>query len=519
MDIKTNVEFLKSENTREAHAETQTEYTLPDYNPDVRKILFTSAEVQPSGKYVSDGEIEFSGIIVYNLVYSDVENNIFSTSFSSDYDYTVKCNADTFKDCVTDTRVSNYAIRLVGPRKVSVKASVSAVVRMCERGEVLTSGSAFNLEESPEVLTCSAKVRASFSSAISEREYAESLGKLEGAIADEVAVIYTGAEVICSEVSAEEGSALVLGSLKLSAVIKNGDAPAYLVERTLPIEESVSFDEISADMVLVPELSVSSLKANVNADDSGCDVVMSAIVEMSVVGEKNQEIELISDAYMRGCEVENSYEDFSYTELCWAGAEKRTHNAELARSELDSQTLREVVFITATPKLESVTTTAEGVALAGEVKYTGVALEVCEDGGAAYVPIKFSSEFEENVNINCQNNGNLRFDVKVTATSASSSLDAEKLYASSELCFNILALSDKSKQRVCASEAKGDSLSESSGARVVVYYPDSDDTLFSVAKRYRTTVQKLARDNSIDVHTSGGADAPIGAVKRLLIYG
>lgn len=159
MEIKTNIEFLRSENTREAHTETQTEYTLPDYNPDVRKILYTSAEVQPSGKFVSDGEIEFSGIIVYNLVYSDPENNIFSTSFTSDYDYTVKCNSEVFKDCVADTRVSNYALRLVGPRKVSAKASVSASVRMCESAVSVTSGSAFSFEESPEVLTSLAKVR------------------------------------------------------------------------------------------------------------------------------------------------------------------------------------------------------------------------------------------------------------------------------------------------------------------------------------------------------------------------
>ena len=518
MQIKTNVEYLKCESVRETHTDSQSEYTLPDYNSDVRKILYTSAQIYPSGKFVGDGEIEFSGIIVYNLIYSDPENKICSISFTSDYDYAVKCDSERYKDCICDARVANYAIRVVGPRRISAKASVSASVRMCEEQEVVTNGSAFSSEETPEVMCERARVRASFSSGNAEREYAESIAKLEGAIVDEVSVIYTGAEVVSSEAALSNDGVMISGNLKLSSVIKNGEEPAYLVEKNLPIDEKIAFEGVSLDMALIPELSVSSLKANVNPDDSGCEVVLSAILEMHVRGERNQDIELISDAYMKECEVSNSYDNFTYTELCSVIKEKRPQTVELSRSELDSAELREVVFISATPRLESVISTSEGVRLSGELKYAGVALEICDDGSCSYIPLKFSTNFEENVNIDFQNMDKMRYEVKASCISATATLDADKLYASADLCFDIVALSDVTRRIISSSEAMSDISSKSCTAQVVVYYPDSDDTLFSVAKRYRTTVSKLARDNSIDVQTMGGMDASLGTVKRLLIY-
>ena len=61
---------------------------------------------------------------------------------------------------------------------------------------------------------------------------------------------------------------------------------------------------------------------------------------------------------------------------------------------------------------------------------------------------------------------------------------------------------------------------ESNSAKIIVYYPTEDDTLFSVAKRYRTSVLKVARDNGISesVFSSENPEGKLLGVKKLVIY-
>jgi hypothetical protein len=52
--------------------------------------------------------------------------------------------------------------------------------------------------------------------------------------------------------------------------------------------------------------------------------------------------------------------------------------------------------------------------------------------------------------------------------------------------------------------------------RVTVYYTEPRDTLFSVAKKYATTVSRLAEDNEISAEASVGSDVKLP--RRLIIY-
>ena len=117
MEIKSETGYTKNIKCADVYTESTAEYILPDYLGDVRKILFTGAEVRPSGRFAGDDEVEFSGIVVYTVVYLDADNDISSVEFTSEYDYSVKCSGEKYKDSLADTRVSNYQIRLIGHAK------------------------------------------------------------------------------------------------------------------------------------------------------------------------------------------------------------------------------------------------------------------------------------------------------------------------------------------------------------------------------------------------------------------
>ena len=84
------------------YAESGCEYLMPDYLPDVRKILMTDAQIRPAGKFTDGDGTEFPGIVTYNVIYLDHEGEIASASFTSEYDLRCKYPTDAYTDAVAE---------------------------------------------------------------------------------------------------------------------------------------------------------------------------------------------------------------------------------------------------------------------------------------------------------------------------------------------------------------------------------------------------------------------------------
>ena len=520
MENKSGVSYNKNIKCADVHTESAAEYILPDYLGDVRKILFTSAAVRPAGRFMGGDRAECSGIVVYNMIYLDAEDNLSSAEFTSDYDYTVKCPCESCRDMQADTRVSGYSIRLSGPRKISAKASVVGSVRMSCDEEISLGGDCAEGREDLETSTSRLNIRHTEQSGAVEREYAESLIKLDSAIAEEVSVVYCDAKAVVESAECCDSAVSLKGKLRMSAVIKNGEAGAFLSEKVVNFEESVPFEKVDSEMKLIPETVVTSLKPSVNATEEGCEVVLSGIVELSVSGEKNDVCEVITDGYLKSCESECSYGELCYCEMVDVISAKGSHSATIPRAEIETGRLREVVFLTAEPKVDSISCEGDGVKIVGEVKYSGVASELDEEGSISYVMLKFSSPFDTNVNVSCQNPEKTRFELKVNAHSAGASIDSDNLYASCVLDCSLTVCEEKEERILASMNAKEDEAYSKEGAKITVYYPTAEDTLFSVAKRFHTSAVKVASDNSLteSVMSRENSEGSLQGVKKLLIY-
>lgn len=519
MEIKTSVSYLKNTKCSDVYTESQADYILPDYMGDMRKILFTNATLRPSGRFAGGDEVEFSGVVVYNVIYLDAEGALGSVEFTSDFDYSVKCSGENYNDSIANTRVSNYAIRLIGPRKISARASLIGSVRLSESCSVGLSGNATTGDSNPELKRGSLNIRMSKPSSVGEREFAESLVRLDGAIADEVSVIYPVAEILVEDVRAEGDEVSVKGKIRMSAVIKNGDEEAYGVEKQVSFEEKVGFEGCESLASLTPQITVCSVKSSVNADDSGCEVVLSGIAELCVIGEGNQHIEVTLDGYLKDCPTDNSYEELEYTSLVYSTSVKGSHNAEISLADLEAEEMREALFLTATPRIDSVEREEGRVTLLGEVRYSGIASENAGDK-ISYTGVKFTSPFAVNVNINCQNTDNLRIEADVQAENCSATLDQDKLHATCTLESRVVVLEERSCTTLCSMTRREGEKYESTGSTVTVYYPTSEDTLFSVAKRFHSSSLKVARDNDISdaVFAADNPDGSLAGIKKLIIY-
>ena len=289
------------------------EYSLPDYNGDVKKVLLVKTQVYPSGKFVGDDLLEFSGSVGYEVVYVDGENNVTHAEFSTDYEAAVKINSENYVDSDISTVVSSYNMRLVGPRKFSVKCSLDSDLRICERREHSIDGDAF-MEFDPEYVSSTANVYTSAFASGETREINDEILNLEGAIADEVEVLLCDVQPDVAVSEKTNNSATLKGVIKVDLLYKNSDNNLKRAAKDIPYSEDVIFDGAEEFESLELRVDTVNKKATVVPTEEGVALTASVSVIPRINAKKNSSLDLVTDMYLKERGTDNEYSDFGYTE-------------------------------------------------------------------------------------------------------------------------------------------------------------------------------------------------------------
>ena len=516
MEYKGSKDFLRCERRGEIYADSSADYSLPDYNGDVRRILFTNAEVHPSGSFENGDSVDFSGIVAYDIIYADSENKINSASFSSDYDFTVKCNADGFISANADLSVADFSLRLLGPRKISVRATVVADVTLVNEETTAPIGEIFCAESRAEVDNTALQMYYSRRSEEIEREYAEELCRLDGATLDEVNVVYTDAECIFDNATADGQSINVKGNLRVCCLVQTDEGAMRLEEKTIRVDEQIPYEGELSGLKILPSAAVGSVRHNVNADENGCSVVANVILRLSAECVGNQAVEIVSDAYSKDADVENTYDDFRFSELSAVVVEREEFAWSVERDTLEIDGIRDIIILRADPMIEDCRLEDGAVSTVGEIRFYGIASGVDSDGEITYYPFKTSTNFGKNVNVSCQNATKATPKIKIKCHDMSAIFDEKQISLSVKCELEICVVRDDVTKILASSAVIEDSEIGDAGTKITVYYPERGERLFDIAKKFHTTVEKISADNQTAVRAI--SDGDYATTARLLIY-
>ncbi len=500
-------EFMKDRVNCSVTCESQGEYILPDYNSDVKKILFTEAYAVPSGKFFDAEALEYTGAVNYSVVYLDSENNLAHTSFSTDYEFKTRCDKDRYVDSELDTIALSYSLRPVGPRKLLAKATLEAEEHVCQREEYTPEGDAL-CREDLEKRTRKIKVRGVGFYKSEEREYADMLCRIDGAIADEIDVVFLKPRVIKNEVRIADNEYTVTGEIRVEAVVKNGEEMPTVYEKVIPFNDTIPYENSFEKEIMQAKVDILSCKTEVNPDESGVYVSVSLITEIKLRVSYNDSVEMLSDCYLKENECENKYKDFEYEELVLGKRVNEQLTAELTKKDIGVEELRNVIYSDATLKLDRMVVQGNGVVLEGKARVSGIACEINNDGAVGYTGVKFDFPFKKNVNCDCQFDVGTRIECTLDVLSAFCECDNDNVYPSVNISCDLTFIAPK-RVKAVASSTSGEATSTPSSSVITVYYPEREDTLFDVAKKFHTSSVKVAVDNSLTENVVSGEDTSL----------
>ena len=515
--MQTDKEYLATRELSPLRCESVGEYSLPDYNTDVKKLLLVKTKVFPSGRFVSDDMLEFSGSVGYEAVYLDAENNVTHAEFSTDYEATVRISSESYVDSDIKTAVSSCSVRLVGPRKLSVKCSLDSDVSICERREYAVDGDAFR-EYVPETLELSANVQSLSFASGEAREMSEEMLSIEGAIADEVEVLLTDLKHTVHSLEMSDNGVGMKGEIQLSVLIRNGDEPPRLVSKRIPFAEEISIADQNSLDALDGRLECSYIKSSIVPTDDGVCVSASFSITPRIYGRKNCRVELVRDAYLKERGTDNEYTDFGYNEHICSTAEEKTFEVKRPLSELGVEYCGDVIYAEAQARIERCDILDECVKMDGEIRFSGIACRTNEEDVRVCYPFKFALPFVENVNINCQIHSNMRANCAVNVNDIKINMDENNVNIDAELTL-FATLTAEKRQRCLGASYLTDEEFLRDDSVVTVYYPEPSESLFGIAKRFHTSVTEIAESNRLSQSTFASLGMPIGGtdIKKLLI--
>ncbi len=498
--------------------ESSCEYILPDYMGDIRKVLSSKARAVPGGKFISEGAVEVSGVVEYEIIYADSENKLTAISASSDYEMKIPVDSERCEGASEESNVANLTIRITGPRKMIMKVVVSSDITLSESAVIGVSGDAFESGEDIEKATDIINIVYGRNGTSGEREYAEEAERIPGVRVEDVEILSVGGNVRVMETESVADGVRVKGELIIDAIIRTPEQPAVAIRRIIPFEETVSIDGASAGMQSTAGGYVASAVCGLNDEDGECVVAVNVIAEYYATVYANESAEIVTDAYLKTCDTENKYSNFEYGTFENACNVDLQVTAKLPKDSAGCADASEILIMNADLRSYTAEPCENGVNINGEMTISGVACENNVDGTKTYLPIKTQIPFSQNVNINCQFDENSMLDCKLYAVMCEGAFDAEELHIKVVLGGKMTIENRCEIMRLENCRKAGDASFKVTPSRITVYYPSTDDTLFSVAKKFHTTAEKIARDNGISESVMArGVQSSVSDMDRLII--
>ena len=491
-----------------------TDFALPDYLPEIKRLLRVTPAVLPESRYLGASSAEFSGAVEYLVTYAGADGNLWSTRLRQDYAASTPVDADQLArglDPAADTQVDSVVSRVTGPRKLNMRARLRTHVHAWGDEPVEPEIDGNPSPASLERLTKPCRAMRLLRAASEPIDLGDEIPLADGA--GETRVIRADGCVNVTDATVGDGTVTCRGELilqLLTCVEQDGMVSEPEVTlRKLPFEEQLALPEAAPGMAARAWGRCGDLAVQIEDGRILCDATM--WLEAEAAGEA--ELALTADLYATDGEIEDAnYREIEVSSLarCANGSFTMTGVAPLKEAGIDPAA--EIVDVAAEPQIESMELANGRCKLNGSCRLSVIYRLDGEYGaGEMVLPLAYTVDCGEAM----VTDHAVEMTVCGLRTRCEGDGDARRLSVDAEIAA-ATRLFARQKQRILARAAyrPSDAARE---AACVVCYPEPGDSIWSICKRYRVSCAKVASANHLQPGEGSDLPASLEGVQYLLI--
>ena len=468
--------------------------SLPDYCPDIEKILSCTLIPEINMTNVSGDRLTIEGSSCVRVVYLDGDRMIRVYEYRTPFSESLPIKGEAPDHVVyVDAKPEYLNCRALSPRKLSLHGAFSLSVRIAVRDDQPY----YAYDDGDELQTKSDTLSVSTLCGMSSESFSVQEDISVSGKSDINTLISHRLSARITDMKAIQNKIMVNAELKLDLMYLSGIEEPELecMSYSLPISRVVDCEGVDENAVIDGELSVMSSDVHLSDDalDGSSVLSLDAKLCFNTLCYASCEIEVLSDAFSTEKDAQVQTEPFSCCSDILCRSFTDTGKATIGLEEEIGKILDvhcEKLTASCTAADDKVTITARmtvGIYFEdqeGETRY------VERDAEFSYCPdTQGSTEV-------------LR--LRAAADSLSYRLkDSRNIELRAEMCYRLTVCKRLSCAAVSSVSADDDAPKKTQDSTLILYYADDGDRVWDIAKRFCSRPADIIAENDLDGETIG----------------
>lgn len=478
---------------------TESDIIVPDSKSDCLSILEVDALAELSEKYISKDYITLTGSVNYKILYMGEDNKIENIEYSAPFSKQIDAaGCDDSMTSFIKCTVSHVEHSVINSRKLNVKSVMNVDAKAYSSSDIpLISSIGGDIS-----LPAKTKSVNNFNLSICSShgfEIDESV-KLPPAGPDIDSILKYDVRITDQELKVVINKVVARGNLMLSTLYVN-EGEIYSSENEIPFTHIADVDGISPDMYTTADYEIKNISCQRNLDD---DATMSVInikadVGLTIRAYDEKRVEYISDVYSPDYDIDVESQKIRVTEM----VDAETAQCTVSESFLAKEDVERIYSVTSKSFVDEVVLNQNSVTVNGFVNAVVLCKSSAEKSGIHSV----SGE----IPFSCTLPVSRSYEIKNAFAEASSFVEHESysIEGGSNIKLRIIVRVNSAVKRSFEIDAvtnisfdQEKKIDKSNQAGITIYFVQSGDDMWNIAKRYHTTSAEINSVNNLDENAS-----------------
>ncbi|MBQ2676703.1 MAG: DUF3794 domain-containing protein [Clostridia bacterium] len=465
------------------------EFTLPDYCPDIERILKCSVTAKISSTSAMGSSITVDGTAFVNVLYCSDKGELRGYEVPIGFSKSVDAKGDCEKAFIKVTAKPDYInCRAVNERKLDVHGAVSVCIKATKSkdADVVTDTLGDNVYTRKSNTHISEMIGCANKQVVINEEI--ELGQSNGSIMN---MIRYDAKSVFEECKMITNKAIIKGVLNISVLYCSDEKRYEKLQTSIPINQILELEGCSDESDAVVQMDVCSceLKPYTNTDGDCRSIMATVKINISVCAYDQNGVDIVTDAYSTVCELDFERQDAVLErKVCDITTDYTAKN----NLQLPGDSVADIIDIWCTTQNVSDYFENDEIIITGDVLYSMITINT--DNECMYyervAPFEYRQRVGDEKNIDC--------DVEIKITGCSYNIiSSDSVDVRCEMSIMGKAV-QRFKKGVIANIIPDESRMKSvKMPALVVYYADRGDSVWDIAMKYNTSVEMIMEQNSL----------------------
>ena len=494
-----NIQICKPVKTSLLKSVIDTDIIVPDTKPDVFHILQVNALSSINEKYVQKDIITVSGYVDFTILYCGPEDfsDIKTINYKAPFTQQIEAKGidENFGNYVL-TDVSHIEYEICNSRKINVKTVVSfetGIAGCANIDSVSSIVSAINIPCKKE------KINALNMTVCCENKFEiYDEFKIFNSRDENIEILKLDCKIVPEEHKTMNNKVVAKGTLNTDILYsRNGDV--CHVENETPFTEVMDVENISPDMHTEMKYCICSSNCNSAFDSEDAILSIETQVNLVICGYEENTYNVLTDTYCPDYETEVAFEKLDYCKVSESFEKNIGINKTVELSE-DEPSFLKIYNVKTKPLTDSIAAYDGYCVLDGHINAEILYLSDDEERNiySSHKKIPFTQKIENKCfNLNSKINSDVSLEHSGYVIKNDKSLELRNT-----LKLSMMVMEECSQNIVSSLSIDENSpTSKEAYAGITLYFPDENENLWDVAKKYSTTIEEIALINKIEPDT------------------